>query len=218
MVLVIAGGVLLGNYISQPISELEDGLLAIINGSSDLRFQIEHDELGGLVFRINSLLNAHDGGPRRHDRRAGPLRPGAERRAGLSRRDRGRARLRSASAVLARIAAGAPSHVMGLFDFLSKKKDAQRRRASNKELARLERLVANKLSQNYDRQEAIEELSQDRRRAASARRSCSSASTGSIDPSITDQDEKETVGCAASSRPARTRSSRFASTARRPRA
>jgi hypothetical protein len=58
LVLVIAGGVLLGNYISGPISELEDGLLAIINGQSDLRFQLEHPELGGLVFRINSLLNA----------------------------------------------------------------------------------------------------------------------------------------------------------------
>jgi len=58
LVLVVAGGVLLGNYISAPISELEDGLLAIINGQSDLRFQLEHPELGGLVFRINSLLNA----------------------------------------------------------------------------------------------------------------------------------------------------------------
>jgi len=58
LVLVVIGGVLLGNYISGPVSELEDGLLAIINGNSDLRFQIEHDELGGLVFRINSLLNA----------------------------------------------------------------------------------------------------------------------------------------------------------------
>jgi hypothetical protein len=63
MVLVILGGVLIGNYISQPISELEDGLLAIINGQSDLRFQIEHDVLGGLVFRINSLLNAMMGVP-----------------------------------------------------------------------------------------------------------------------------------------------------------
>ncbi len=58
LVLVVIGGTLLGNYISGPVSELEDGLLAIINGNSELRFQIEHDELGGLVFRINSLLNA----------------------------------------------------------------------------------------------------------------------------------------------------------------
>jgi hypothetical protein len=63
LVLVVFGGVLLGNYISQPVSELEDGLLAIINGQQDLRFQIEHGELGGLVFRINSLLNAMTGVP-----------------------------------------------------------------------------------------------------------------------------------------------------------
>jgi len=58
VVLVLVGGTLLGNYISGPVSELEDGLLAVINGNSELRFQLEHDELGGLVFRINSLLNA----------------------------------------------------------------------------------------------------------------------------------------------------------------
>ncbi|HEY6559610.1 MAG TPA: MXAN_5187 C-terminal domain-containing protein [Polyangiaceae bacterium] len=63
ILLVIVGGVLLGNYISQPISELEDGLLAIINGNSELRFQLEHEELGGLVFRVNSLLNALMGVP-----------------------------------------------------------------------------------------------------------------------------------------------------------
>jgi hypothetical protein len=63
LLMVVFAGVLLGNYISQPVSELEDGLLAIINGQQDLRFQIEHDELGGLVFRINSLLNAMTGVP-----------------------------------------------------------------------------------------------------------------------------------------------------------
>jgi hypothetical protein len=63
LAMVVFAGVMLGNYISQPVSELEDGLLAIINGQQDLRFQIEHDELGGLVFRINSLLNAMTGVP-----------------------------------------------------------------------------------------------------------------------------------------------------------
>jgi hypothetical protein len=58
LILVVIVGTLLGNYLSRPISELEDGLLAIINGNQDIRFQIEHPELGGLVFRINSLLNA----------------------------------------------------------------------------------------------------------------------------------------------------------------
>ena len=63
VVLVIVAGWLLGNYITQPVSELEDGLLAVINGNQTLRFQIEHPELGGLVFRINSLLNALMGVP-----------------------------------------------------------------------------------------------------------------------------------------------------------
>jgi hypothetical protein len=63
IVLVAVAGVLLANYYTRPIAELEDGLLAIINGKNDLRFQIEHPELGGLVFRINSLLNALMGVP-----------------------------------------------------------------------------------------------------------------------------------------------------------
>jgi hypothetical protein len=57
LILVVAGGFFLGGYIQRPISEMEDGLLAIMNGRTDLRFQIEHAELGGLVFRLNSLLN-----------------------------------------------------------------------------------------------------------------------------------------------------------------
>jgi hypothetical protein len=57
LILVIVGAWLLDNYISRPISEIEDGLLAIMNGRTDRRFEIEHAELGGLVFRLNSLLN-----------------------------------------------------------------------------------------------------------------------------------------------------------------
>jgi hypothetical protein len=63
LLLVGVGGALLGNYYERPVSELEEGLLAIINGKTDLRFQIEHPDLGGLVFRINSLLNALMGVP-----------------------------------------------------------------------------------------------------------------------------------------------------------
>lgn len=58
VLMVIVGGFLLGNYISRPVGELEEGLLAIMNGQTQLRFEMEHAELGGLVFRINSLLNA----------------------------------------------------------------------------------------------------------------------------------------------------------------
>jgi hypothetical protein len=63
LLLVVVGGFLLGNYISAPVAELEDALLAIINGNQELRIELEHAELGGLVFRINSLLNALMGVP-----------------------------------------------------------------------------------------------------------------------------------------------------------
>jgi hypothetical protein len=63
LALVIAGGTFLGNYISQPISELEEGLLSVINGRTNHRFELEHPDLGGLVSRINSLLDALMGVP-----------------------------------------------------------------------------------------------------------------------------------------------------------
>lgn len=57
LILVIVGGLLLGNYITRPINTLEEGLLAILNGQADKRFELEHAELGGLAFRIDQLLN-----------------------------------------------------------------------------------------------------------------------------------------------------------------
>jgi hypothetical protein len=57
LVLVILGGVLLGNYVTRPINMLEEGLLTILNGQTDKRFELEHAELGGLAFRIDQLLN-----------------------------------------------------------------------------------------------------------------------------------------------------------------
>lgn len=63
LLLVAVGGSLLGNYWARPIADIEDGLLAIINGRTDMRFEMEHPELGGLVFRINSLLNVMMGVP-----------------------------------------------------------------------------------------------------------------------------------------------------------
>src|ERR1700742_1412528 len=57
LVLVVVAGVLLGNYITRPINMLEEGLLAILNGQTDKRFELDHPELGGLAFRIDQLLN-----------------------------------------------------------------------------------------------------------------------------------------------------------------
>jgi hypothetical protein len=77
---------------------------------------------------------------------------------------------------------------MGIFDFLSKKSDAPPR-PSQKEIARLERLLGNKLSQNFDRQEAIQELS--RMGTAQAASALLKRFDWVLDPSITDQEEKE---------------------------
>lgn len=57
VVLVVFGGWMLGNYITRPINMLEEGLLAILNGQQDKRFELDHPELGGLAFRIDQLLN-----------------------------------------------------------------------------------------------------------------------------------------------------------------
>jgi len=57
LILVVAGGWFLGNYISRPLATLEEGLLAILNGQTDKRFDLDHAELGGLAFRIDQLLN-----------------------------------------------------------------------------------------------------------------------------------------------------------------
>jgi hypothetical protein len=57
IVLVIVAGWLLGNYITRPVNMLEEGLLAILNGQTDKRFELDHAELGGLAFRIDQLLN-----------------------------------------------------------------------------------------------------------------------------------------------------------------
>jgi hypothetical protein len=57
LILVVIGAYFIDSYLFRPVSEIEEGLLAIMNGRTDLRFDIEHAELGGLVFRLNSLLN-----------------------------------------------------------------------------------------------------------------------------------------------------------------
>jgi hypothetical protein len=67
LALVVVGALFLENTISQPVRTLEDGLLAVINGNTELRFELEHPDLGGLVFRINSLLNALTGAPELDD-------------------------------------------------------------------------------------------------------------------------------------------------------
>jgi HEAT repeat protein len=83
---------------------------------------------------------------------------------------------------------------MGLFDFFSKGKAEKTGggaapKKSEKEIARFAKLVANKLTQNYDRQEAIEELG--RIGTAESTAALLKRFDWSMEPSITDQDEKE---------------------------
>lgn len=80
---------------------------------------------------------------------------------------------------------------MGLFDLFVKKSGVApaQKGVSPKELARLTRVASNKMSQNYDRQEAIEALGQ--MADANGARALLRRFDFSMEPSIVDQDEKE---------------------------
>src|SRR6187399_3195466 len=85
-------------------------------------------------------------------------------------------------------------HDMGLFDFFSKAKDQDdkagtKRGKSDREMARFERLVSSKMTQNLDRQDAIRELGE--MGNARAARVLLKRFNWSMEPSITDQEEKE---------------------------
>jgi HEAT repeat protein len=78
---------------------------------------------------------------------------------------------------------------MGLFDFLGKKKPSGGESASVREVQRFERIVGNKLSQNIDRQEAIDALSKMGTAASAA--ALLKRFDWLMDPTILDSEEKE---------------------------
>jgi hypothetical protein len=93
---------------------------------------------------------------------------------------------------------------MGLFDLFSKKTPVEPKaaeadpkapakpkgkEANPRELARLARVVSNKMSQNYDRQEAIDQLGA--MASVESARALLRRFDFSMEPSIVDQDEKE---------------------------
>jgi hypothetical protein len=82
---------------------------------------------------------------------------------------------------------------MGIFDFLGKKSQsdapAASKKPSTKDLPRLSRLAGDKMAQNYDRQEAIDELA--RMGTAAAADGLLKRFSFTMEPSITDQEEKE---------------------------
>jgi hypothetical protein len=50
-------GFIIANSLMEPIEHMEDGILAVINGRSDVRLEVETPELGGLAYRVNQLIN-----------------------------------------------------------------------------------------------------------------------------------------------------------------
>ncbi len=63
LLIAIAYGFVLGTSLLKPIEQMEESILAIINGRTDLRIQIESADFGGLAYRINQLLNVFTGTP-----------------------------------------------------------------------------------------------------------------------------------------------------------
>jgi len=59
--LVLGYGFFIGTSLLRPIEEIEEGVLAVINGRTDLRLDVKSAELGGLAYRINQLLNVFTG-------------------------------------------------------------------------------------------------------------------------------------------------------------
>lgn len=78
---------------------------------------------------------------------------------------------------------------MGLLDLFKKKESGPSKQ--EREMARLEKLVSSKLSQNLDRQDALERLS--RMGTARAAAALLKRFTWTLDPTITDHEEKELV-------------------------
>ena len=51
----------IANNVMDPIEQMEDDVLAVINGRGDVRLEIETPELGGLAYRVNQLINLYTG-------------------------------------------------------------------------------------------------------------------------------------------------------------
>jgi hypothetical protein len=60
-IVVLLYGFMVGNSIVRPIEEIEEGVLAVINGNTEVRLDTSNPDLGGLAYRINQLLNVFTG-------------------------------------------------------------------------------------------------------------------------------------------------------------
>lgn len=57
IILIIIAGLALSQHFQKPVEEIEEGLLRIINGEFNYRFDVKSSEVGGLAFRINQLIS-----------------------------------------------------------------------------------------------------------------------------------------------------------------
>jgi signal transduction histidine kinase len=60
-ILVLIIGFVLAAHFMRPIMSIEEGLLKIINGEYEHRFDVKSAEVGGLGFRINQLIGVLTG-------------------------------------------------------------------------------------------------------------------------------------------------------------
>jgi HAMP domain-containing protein len=67
VLIVLAYGFLIASTFLRPLEQMEETVLQVINGRTDLRIDIESAELGGLAYRINQLLNMFTGIDERDD-------------------------------------------------------------------------------------------------------------------------------------------------------
>ncbi len=58
---VLVYGFFLGGSLLRPLETIEEGVLSVINGRTDLRIDVESSEFGGLAYRINQLINVFTG-------------------------------------------------------------------------------------------------------------------------------------------------------------
>ena len=56
LAMAIGYNLYVAQYFEKPIEQIEEGLLTIVNGNTQHRINVEHAELGGIVYRINQLV------------------------------------------------------------------------------------------------------------------------------------------------------------------
>jgi hypothetical protein len=58
---VLIYGFIIGTSFLRPLEQIEEGVLAVINGRTDMRIDVQSGEFGGLAYRINQLINVFTG-------------------------------------------------------------------------------------------------------------------------------------------------------------